>query len=108
MSDVPTEDEIRAIAKELGYTDEHGNYPKNRRNELAIAAAEYKAGQQEQREREISAPLDGSTVEQLARFEAELRAAGYAPDRARHLSDSIAPALVRRQGIHFSHEGTAQ
>lgn len=101
MPKLPTEDEIRHFAEEIGAVDESGRYTQPR-NKLAAGALEYR---RELAKRADEQP-DGTTVEQIARFEAELRAAGYPPDRARRLSDSIAPALVKRQGLQLNPKGT--
>lgn len=109
MNGVPTETEIRDMAKKLGYADENGDYPRSRRNQLAIAVVELRNAEAEDAERAqaVAPPPAGTTAEQLARLQVEL-GAHFDAKSAGALTLAIAPALVRRQGLHLNTEGTAQ
>lgn len=74
---LPTEDEIRGVAAELGIVDEHGNYPRAQRNRLARVVQLVK-----QQATEAADPQTGTTAQVLARFAGELRDAGLSTPEA--------------------------
>ncbi|WP_433660795.1 hypothetical protein ACQPW1_00450 [Nocardia sp. CA-128927] len=75
---LPTEAQIRDAAARLGHADEHGNYPQRLRSKLAAALqlADHETAEAD------PAPAD-TTAAQLARFDAELKAAGITCRTAR-------------------------
>lgn len=100
---VPTEREIRDMAKRLGYADENGDYPRSRRAQLAVAVVELHNEEADDAERAQAAapPLAGTTVAQLRRFSDELRTQ-FDDDVAASLLLAVAPAVVRRHGLHVN------
>lgn len=109
MNAVPTEHEIRKMAERLGYTDANGDYPKHLRTRLAKAVVELRNEEAADTERAQAAapPPAGTTAQQLAQLHSEL-SKEFGVEPAETLTLAIAPALVRRQGLHLKHEGTAQ
>ncbi len=74
---LPTEDEIRATARELGIADENGNYPRSQRNRLARIVQLAREEQADEAD-----PHTGTTAQVLARFAGELHAAGLTTPEA--------------------------
>ncbi|WP_280224928.1 hypothetical protein [Nocardia farcinica] len=98
MPDLPTENEIRQAAKELGVAYENGDYPRHLRNRLArnVQLAKQEAA-------EAADPATGTTAEQLAAFAAELDAEG--PFRAETTTAVLVEAaryLLETQGLRLS------
>lgn len=97
---IPPESEIREAAKTLGHADEHGNYPPSLRKKIVAAINEA--------DKELAdttkAQPNGTTAEQLLAFHDELTNRAVPDEDARALTLAVAPALVRRQGLHLSKE----
>ncbi|WP_378735405.1 hypothetical protein [Nocardia brasiliensis] len=94
-STVPTEDELRAAAKELGIANADGSYDRSLRNRLARAVQLTK-----QEHARADDPGEHSTAWQLARFREDLAehelasaADGLLIEAARH--------LLRSQGLRL-------
>ena len=97
----PSEAEIHSFAKKIGAVDEGGNYTEPR-SRLAAGALEYRKELAKQADEQP----DGTTAEQLLRLHDELLGEGFARDLAYDLVVSIAPALIRRQGLQLNPKGT--
>jgi len=97
----PSEDEIRDFAKKIGAVDQDGNYTEPR-SRLAAGALEYRRELAKQADEQP----DGTTAEQLLRLHDELLGEGFVRDLVYDLVVSIAPALVRRQGLQLNPKGT--
>lgn len=91
---LPTEDEIRAVAAELGLVDEHGNYPREKRTQLAAVAVAMR-----------DVPDDGdepetlTTAQALSRFHDEMAAEGFALSAIADIIRAAATALITRDGL---------
>lgn len=101
MSARPTEEQIHAFAEKIGAIGPDGAY-NERRNTLAAGAQKWL--EELAKERETS-PDRTPTVDELARLHVELRASFVDPELARDLLVSMAPALVRRQGLQLKSKG---
>ncbi|MGW6699641.1 hypothetical protein [Nocardia sp. NPDC055049] len=93
---LPTEDEIRAAAVELGHADEHGNYPRAIRNKLARAV---QLAKQEQATAED--PNERSTAWQLVQFAEDLDAVHIRATDIGPLLVEAARHLLRSQGLRL-------
>ena len=102
MARIPTEDEIRIGAKELGLADEVGNYPRHLRNRIArtLQLAEQAAAEPTGN---TADPPTGNTAEQLAQFAGELTNAG--PFRDETMTAVLVEAaryLLETQGLRLA------
>ncbi|MBF6135876.1 hypothetical protein IU501_23065 [Nocardia otitidiscaviarum] len=93
---LPTEDEIRRAARELGIADEHGNYPRSQRNRLARIV-------QLAREQETDSadPHTGTTAQVLGRLAGELHAAGITPESTSAVLAEAARWLLDSRGLQL-------
>ncbi|WP_378735527.1 hypothetical protein [Nocardia brasiliensis] len=93
---LPTEDEIRRVAADLGIVDEHGNYPRSQRNRLARIV---------QLAREQSAddadPHTGTTAQVLGRLADELHAAALTPEATSAVLAEAARWLLDSRGLQL-------
>lgn len=97
MSAIPTEDEIRATAAELGIADENGNYPRAQRNRLARIVQLAK-----QQATEAADPNTGTTAQMLARFAGELHNAGpFTPEATSAVLAEAARWLLDSRGLQL-------
>lgn len=94
-STIPTEDELRATAAELGLANEDGSYDRSLRNRLAAA---WQLAKQE-RER-ADDPNERSTAWQLARFREDLAVHELA-SAADGLLVEVVRHLLRSQGLRL-------
>lgn len=94
-SAIPTEDELRAAAKELGLANPDGSYDRALRNRLAAAVQLAK-----QEEARATDPAERSTAWQLARFRDDLAALNLA-SAADGLLVEAARHLLRSQGLRL-------
>lgn len=89
---IPSESEIVAAARKLGLAGENGKYPQ--RDRARIAAAVHATRQDDGEAGPAAPPTDVTTAEVLARFAAELDAAGpFAP--------GTHAALIAEAGRHL-------
>lgn len=101
MPAIPPESELRAAALRLGLaTDDNGNYPPSIRKKLAAAVVEA----DKERTQTAKAQPNGTTAEQLLAFHDELTESRLSDEDVRALTLAVAPALVRRQGLHTKKE----
>ena len=96
MSDIPTEDEIRSCAKDLGVADESGNYPRHMRNRLARAV---QLAQQETAD--DADPHTGTTAQVLGRLAAELHVAALTPEATSAVLAEAARWLLDSRGLQL-------
>ncbi|MFD3748328.1 hypothetical protein [Nocardia sp. NPDC058633] len=98
MANIPTEDEIRSAAKELGLADESGNYPRHLRNRIARTIQIAK-----QEQATAADPAAGLTAEQLAQFAAELTTAGpFTAETSTAVLVEAARYLLETQGLRLA------
>lgn len=97
---IPSEDEIRRFAKEIGAVDEDGNYtePRAKLAKGALAWRDELANLADQPDGE---PASWTTAEQLRRFSEELTAAGFTRVAAAHIVRSATHALIDKQGLQL-------
>lgn len=100
MADMPTEQQIQEFAKKIGAVGPDGFYTEPR-NKLAAGTQKWLAELEKKRE---SAPDRLLTVVELRQLDDEL-AEAFDADLARDLLVSMAPALVRRQGLQLKTKG---
>ena len=104
MAQMPTEQQIQQFAKEIGAIGPDGFYTEPR-NKLASGAQIWLAEKAKKLDAE---PECESTVDALARLHDELIDKFDGPlgqQLARDLLVSMAPALVRRQGLQLKSKG---
>lgn len=100
MPKLPTEDEIRHFAEEIGAVDENGRYTLPRAK-LAAGAQRYAEEIAQLAEQQPN----GTTAQQLDRLAEELNPL-FSREVALDLLVAIAPALVKRQGLQLNPKGT--
>lgn len=100
MPKLPTEDEIRHFAEEIGAVDENGRYTEPRAK-LAAGAQRYAEEVAQLAEQQPN----GTTAQQLYRLADELNPL-FPREVALDLLVAIAPALVKRQGLQLNPKGT--
>ncbi|WP_213452894.1 hypothetical protein [Rhizomonospora bruguierae] len=101
MTTLPTEDEIRAVAAELGLVDERGDYPRDKRTQLAAVAMKMRNLPAD----EPDEPEPRTTAQALDRFHTEMVAAGFhGQDIAGAIFATVLPALIARDGLITSKE----
>lgn len=93
---LPTEDEIRAAAAELGIADEHGNYPRWQRNRLARIVQLAREEQADEAD-----PHTGTTAQVLGRFAGELRAVALTPEATSAVLAEAARWLLDSRGLQL-------
>ncbi|WP_433658033.1 hypothetical protein ACQPW1_39700 [Nocardia sp. CA-128927] len=93
---LPTEDEIRTAARELGLTDPHGNYRPRDRSRIAAAVQAAK-----QHETAAAAPGGWSTAHQIASFWGELIGAGVDAASTAPLLAEVGRYLLETQGLRL-------
>lgn len=97
---LPNEDEIRAFAEKVGQVDANGKYTAPR-SKLAAGAQKYRA----ELERESETEQVETTAQKLVRFLAEvkdeLKANGREGIDTEEFITAVAPALIRREGLHL-------
>lgn len=103
MKSLPTEAEITSAAERLGHLRDDGTYPPQLRKKLAAFVVE----EAEELAKVDASQPDGTTVNQLSRLYTELRDEEFTDAVACALVAAIAPALVRRQGLHLKGTRTA-
>ncbi|WP_406234927.1 hypothetical protein [Nocardia sp. NBC_01009] len=96
---LPTEDEIRAAAAELGLADEHGNYRQRDRARLAAAVQAARQGEA------AATPGGSSTARQLGAFAGELAAAGVDATNTGPLLAEVGRYLLETQGLRLDSQG---
>lgn len=94
---IPTEDEIRDAAQQLGLADENGNYPRHMRNRLArtvqLAKAETAVAED---------PHTGTTAEVLGRFVTELHDTDrFTPETTSAIAVEAARWLLETRGLQL-------